>query len=213
MCDVFFARGRKSYELQQQKNKMLTALYESIHPRVFEIPHSSYAHTCLLHYNKYVVRTWIHAFKFEYDRYARSVLSDIMSMYIEEFLREIDVFIDEVIITIVPDTRRRVVKYGVGHMTTLFKSIQTTTHIDNTNISFRLLLSWKRQTQKQQQTIRSKKERLINVHDTMKCSYDLKNKTILVIDDVCTTGATLAEAHRALTVAGAETVYTLALAH
>jgi predicted amidophosphoribosyltransferase len=41
----------------------------------------------------------------------------------------------------------------------------------------------------------------------------VKNKTILLIDDVLTTGATASEAASALKRAGAKTVYVLTLAH
>jgi len=56
-------------------------------------------------------------------------------------------------------------------------------------------------------------ERKENVHDAFRCSSaELKEKRILLIDDVCTTGATLEACSIALRQAGARSVWALALA-
>ena len=51
-----------------------------------------------------------------------------------------------------------------------------------------------------------------NVANAFQVRSDVRGKTILVVDDVCTTGATLAACSIALTVAGASAVYAAALA-
>ncbi|RLG12525.1 hypothetical protein DRN73_02285 [Candidatus Pacearchaeota archaeon] len=62
------------------------------------------------------------------------------------------------------------------------------------------------------QTRLSKKERWKNVKNAFKSYSSLNKKTILLIDDVITTGATVNEAAKALKLAGAEKVYVCALA-
>ncbi|MDD2890687.1 MAG: ComF family protein [bacterium] len=59
-----------------------------------------------------------------------------------------------------------------------------------------------------------KEKRMLNVKDafTVKNSEAVKNKRIIVIDDVCTTGATLDECSRELYKAGAEDVYAVVIA-
>lgn len=55
--------------------------------------------------------------------------------------------------------------------------------------------------------------RLYNVKNSMYAQSHVKDRVCIVVDDVTTTGATLEEAKRALTKAGARAVYTLALAY
>jgi ComF family protein len=70
-----------------------------------------------------------------------------------------------------------------------------------------------RETEKQSKT-RSRAERLKNIHGSFlgdeKIVY---GKNIILIDDVTTTGATIAEATRALKLAGAKKVMTFTVAH
>jgi ComF family protein len=65
------------------------------------------------------------------------------------------------------------------------------------------------------QTRLSRKERLLNVHGafTVRDPARIEGKRVLLVDDVVTTGATLAEAARVLTEAGASEVRMIALAH
>lgn len=54
--------------------------------------------------------------------------------------------------------------------------------------------------------------RLTNVRGSMRASAQVAGRSCIVVDDVSTTGATLAEAKRALREAGARVVHTIALA-
>lgn len=65
-------------------------------------------------------------------------------------------------------------------------------------------------TPTQQGLERSK--RLRNVRGSMTASMQVRGRACIVVDDVTTTGATLAEAKRALREAGARVVHTIALA-
>ncbi|MFH2139066.1 MAG: ComF family protein [Candidatus Omnitrophota bacterium] len=60
----------------------------------------------------------------------------------------------------------------------------------------------------------SRKERLANVGNAFKCTKDhlFKNKKILLVDDIFTTGATLNECSRILKIAGAEKITTFTFA-
>lgn len=76
-----------------------------------------------------------------------------------------------------------------------------------------LLLILKRTRYTQPQVQLSREERLHNVRDAFQlvCGKNLSGKTIILIDDVCTTLATLEECSKVLKSAGAEAVHALVL--
>ena len=68
---------------------------------------------------------------------------------------------------------------------------------------------------KPQSSIHLKRERLENIHGVFSVSnkISLKGKTIILIDDIVTTGATMKEAEKTLKSKGARKVFLLAVAH
>ncbi|MBL8061504.1 MAG: ComF family protein [Anaerolineales bacterium] len=58
----------------------------------------------------------------------------------------------------------------------------------------------------------SKEERRRNVHDAFRAGTGVKNRTVLIMDDVSTTGSTLSSGAQALYAAGAKDVYALTVA-
>ena len=210
VLDVLFKSGKQSKKLCRNRKKASQVLRTLTSPEVYEINDAhGETHTYLLPYHRGEVKMFIQAFKFEYNRYARFVLTELLSEYVRDIVNEIYVFTGTVYVTAVPDTKKRVREYGSGHMTGLLKGLKN--QVDNTNTCIQPLLYWT-DSIRQQHTL-SKKERMANVSGKMKGKHTMENKTVLVVDDVCTTGATLTEARRALLAAGAKTVYTIALAH
>ena len=65
----------------------------------------------------------------------------------------------------------------------------------------------------QQQTRLSEEERRRNVRDAFEASEDVRGLSILLVDDVLTTGSTLGECAAALKAKGADAVYGIAVSH
>jgi len=73
----------------------------------------------------------------------------------------------------------------------------------------------KRHHRPAQSSIKKRKERLQNLKNTfwVKGEEKMKGRTVILLDDVVTTGATMKEAADALKASGVRCVHTLALAH
>lgn len=81
---------------------------------------------------------------------------------------------------------------------------------ENIKVSYNTL---KKVRETKRQTKLSREERLLNIQNSMKTDSKLKNKTIIVLDDVYTTGASISEARRALLLSEARHVIGLFIAH
>lgn len=64
-----------------------------------------------------------------------------------------------------------------------------------------------------QSEIKKRSERIENIAGAFMAQGNVNGKTILLVDDVTTTGATLREARRALRAAGAKHIYAVTVAH
>jgi ComF family protein len=74
---------------------------------------------------------------------------------------------------------------------------------------------YRARTTTQQSLLHNKSERLQNMHDVfaVQNAGKVEGKIIIVVDDICTTGATLQDAKRALEDSGARTVFGITIAH
>lgn len=59
----------------------------------------------------------------------------------------------------------------------------------------------------------NKKQRIINMENTMQASEGARGRNVVLLDDVTTTGATIGDARRALRESGAKKIICLTLAH
>lgn len=115
------------------------------------------------------------------------------------------------IITFIPATQSRKEKRGFDQGLIILDAMRK---LAPDYTCERNLLVWNRNVTQQSLT-ESKEARMQNMHHALTCKdpEKVRGKTVVVIDDVCTTGATLYEAQRALEDSGASHVVLLTLAH
>lgn len=110
----------------------------------------------------------------------------------------------------VPQSLKRRLQRGYDHTLLLAKAIIAHDHSRH----LRLLCHAVHRTHRPPQSTKKRADRLTSLtHSFMAHSAVVKNTHIIIIDDVCTTGATIAEMKRALREAGALSVTAFTLAH
>ena len=102
---------------------------------------------------------------------------------------------------------------GFNQMELVGQEIEKLDHAEVLKYSPGILI--KTRHTKPQMEIRKKEERLANVVDSFAVtkSEKIEGESIILIDDVTTTGATLLEARKVLLEAGARSVFPIAIAH
>jgi len=145
-----------------------------------------------------VSRDVIHSIKFEGMKHAYKVFVPYMCDRINDFNGKID------IITSVPMNREKLIKRGYNQSKLFARSLS-----EAKGVEFYELLHEKRNKIRQRDLNYS--ERFVNVIDRYETvnNTKLKNKVILLIDDVFTTGATINECSRKLINSGANKVYSI----
>ncbi len=118
------------------------------------------------------------------------------------FLEEVD------LITAVPMNNKRQNETGYNHAEIIAKLLAK-----KLDIAYNFKIIGKNKSTHRQHDL-SRRERLTAVKGSyyLKNSFDVKGKTILLCDDIITTGATLSECSRILLNAGAEKVYCATIA-
>lgn len=147
-------------------------------------------------FNEGIAKKALYAFKIgKREEIAKFFINEMVLAIKQNFY---DIKFDEV--CFVPMFKRDELKKGFNHSELLAKGIA-----EKLGIKFsELLLSHKK---KMPQHKLRPKERMENVKGIYYCNKNLSGKTILLVDDIKTTGATLDECTKQLLFAGAERVY------
>ncbi len=119
----------------------------------------------------------------------------------------------EIILMPIPIHKSKKNKKGYNQTEVLIEEIIKLNHSNFLKSDFISLIKIKN-TISQTKT-KNKRERKLNPKDSFRVSenIDLKKKIIILIDDVCTTGATLKEIKKTLKEAGASSVKAITIAH
>jgi competence protein ComFC len=146
-----------------------------------------------------LVKEMVHRFKYN-DK--RSIALTIAAM-INELIRENNVKYD--LIVPVPISKKRYRKRGYNHTELIARELSNITGVKYIN-------AIKRIKDTSPQVLLNEDERWYNVKDAFECGIDLRNKSILLIDDVITTGATAHYCSVELKSSGASNVVVLSFA-
>lgn len=131
-------------------------------------------------------------FKSENKRYLRHCFAELA-------LDTVEVIDDITLIVPVPSSKTRLKKRGYNHAELIAKELSRLTYIPYDNILIRL---------NDMKTANLKKrERTDSVKDQFDFRKSVFDETILLVDDICTTGATLRECAKVLMKAGAKEIF------
>jgi ComF family protein len=170
----------------------------------------------LFDYHHPLIKKAIWRLKFHGDRAMGTYFG--VALY-REFFRDLLAVPDHartrIILVPIPLSKKRRFRKPFNHAEVIARAILRYAEADNLPVSIESRILHKvRETPRQVETV-GKESREKNVEDAFfaESSPQLKDATIVLIDDVVTTGATMREAKRALREAGAKRVLGLAVAH
>ena len=158
------------------------------------------------------VKSLIRALKYRnHTRSAKLLAKCLHDILIEELSerQQFFDFIDPLLIP-VPLHRKKYKKRGFNQSELLARELAQ--HLKDLELNVRCLTRTKNT---QSQTKQSREERFRNLKDAFTVVHPelIKNRNVLLLDDVITTGATLEEAHRTLQGSGVRSVLHIAIAH
>ena len=192
------------FPLKAKSKKAETLSYTKIRPLL--AVRQQHSHITLFPYKNAHIQTLL--FSCKYERHLKSTqiiaryLADIIQ---EEYIEQAQIINQPVIVTTIPPTVTRQKAETYDHLQDILEHVTTPLEKET-------LLKWKKSVQRQS-LIKNKQKRIQNVANNLTATPHVQpNITYIIIDDITTTGATLNEAKRALTEAGATTIITIAFA-
>lgn len=168
----------------------------------------------LFDYRNIDVKTLVWELKYKGNRKIARKLAEIIIEVLEHELAEralFENFINPLLIPIpIADKRRR--ERGFNQTEILGEEIKK---LDTNNILEYVtnILTKTHYTESQARTHATKRERDENLKNSMQASNSIKNRCVILLDDVTTSGATFTEAKRALKEAGVKKILCVAVAH
>jgi len=162
-------------------------------------------------YDNYAINRIIKAFKYQYIKGLSQPLGRLMVNYLKKIKEDFD--FNDFLLVPVPLHKKKFFKRGYNQSELIAVEIFNFLNSNYKNVSMSPNLLLKKKSTKDQATL-NKKTRINNLKSVFICrSPDIvKNKKILLIDDVYTTGTTMNECAKVLKQAGAERVVGLVIA-
>ena len=167
------------------------------------------------HYKDKPAKKILHSFKFKNNHSLAAVLARVLHDRMLDTLSErliLDNFTDPLLIPI-PITKKKRRERGFNQTELLCKELLKINSGDGIKYNAKILIKTKET--KPQSLIKNRQLRMKNILGCFEVADPelIKNRNIILIDDIVTTGATLREAKRVLKKAGARRVIAFAIAH
>lgn len=165
----------------------------------------------LFDYRNNAVKLIVQSIKYKNNSSLRKMVASYLCDEVTEMSADISLFDGkEPILIPMPMSKQEKRRRGFNQCEELCKEIGKMSR-SNIEISYNCL---RKIHETARQTKLGREERILNVKNSMLAENKIANKrTIIVLDDVYTTGSTLEEARRALRAAGAKRVIGLFIAH
>ena len=170
--------------------------------------------TAIFSYRDPAVRKALWLFKYRGNKaVAESCANALWEMMIEEISEESLLGgAERILLVPIPSSKGKKRKKGFNQTQILCKAIlkKDTSHA----LDYSENVLYKVKDTEAQATLKDRRRRLENLKDTMQAiPKNACGKTIFLVDDITTTGATFKEATRALRIAGAKKILCFAVAH
>lgn len=155
-----------------------------------------------------LIKKVVHAIKYFHRRDLIEPLTQTLANEIKGYISTLNIDTSNLVLVPIPMPRLR--KYMRGYNQAELIALELSKQCSlpvKTNILTR------KYSPKRQVTTKTKSERLQNQRNSFETISSVKNMSIILVDDVTTTGATLTEARKILLKAGAKSVFAVTIAH
>lgn len=162
---------------------------------------------------KGLLKKLIEAYKYKFSEELGAVLSSLLAAQVQKLYKFFEQNLGKALVVPVPLHSRRLRYRGYNQSELLARALLKNPILKEFNWQISNCL--KRVVYTVPQVGLSRTERLVNLKDAFVCEDPLLvfGKRVVLVDDVCTTGATLFECEKVLKKAGAASVTALVLAH
>lgn len=166
-------------------------------------------------YRNKIIKNALWKLKYHHKKEIAEILAGLLYDRLLEELSELKIFqnFTNPIIIPIPLTSKKTRVRGYNQVTLIAEYLIQKDANQNFSLLKNILIKIKETPP--QASLKNKKERLANLKNcfAVKNAGKIKNKNILLFDDVCTTGATIEEARRVLKKAGAKKILSFTLAN
>lgn len=163
-------------------------------------------------YQHKTTRAIVQAAKYDGSRQAAQLMGQILYDGLMSFCQKHRIFSQEIRLVPIPLAKNRYKQRGFNQSQRIAQAIESTARKPE-HLLVQLALEKTRETKPQTQL--SRKDRTSNIKDCfqLRRNFSVKDKTLVLIDDVTTTGTTLHEARKALQAGEPKHVLALTFAH